>query len=209
MEGQVAREIKEEYLRSIDVREIQVRAEGIDQNTDKLQYLSMRVCAGCNTNFSNLTCKKYFCQFCYKAFCNKCSVLSLFHPETNRNERCCNPCYLLFTQKSVFSLVEKFAETKMQTEIQERAEEEKKQKNLNEEILSVKAEIELEKLKFSSESEKISSEVLKMEEKIREKMISLIQIKRKISEKEEEIQNYTKNDAVDYINKKAEECSIY
>jgi len=97
----------------------------------------------------------------------------------------------------------------MQTEIQERAEEEKKQKNLNEEILSVKAEIELEKLKFSSESEKISLEVLKMEEKIREKMISLIQIKRKISEKEEEIENFTKNDAVDYINKKAEECSIY
>lgn len=209
MEGQVAKEIQEEFLREVNVREIIVKAEQIDLSVDKFQYLSMRVCAGCNTNFSNKTCKKYFCQFCYKAFCNKCSVLSLIHPETNRNERCCNPCYLQFTQKSVFNLVEKFAEMKMQSEILERMQEEAKQNSLKEEILSIKAEIELEKMKFLSESEKLNSEVLKMEEKIKEKMVNLIQIKRKISEKEEEIENFTKNDALEYINKKAEECIIY
>lgn len=205
----IIKEIIEDYLNSVNISDIDLTIEEIDPTLDKTQYLSMRTCASCLNNFSNYECKKYFCQFCYRAFCSKCSILTLFHPETKKNERCCNSCILLNIQKPVLKLAENFAKKQMQAEIQERLHEEHKQKLIQDEIHSVENEIEAEKQRFALESQLLDQQILKMENKIKEKIVSLRQIQRKNEIKEEEIKNYTKNEASDYINKAVNDCLIY
>lgn len=205
----IIKEIIEDYLNSVNISDIELIAKDIDPTIDKTQHLSMRTCFSCNKNFTNYECKKYFCQFCYKAFCSKCSMLTLLHPETKKNERCCNSCILSSIQKPVLQLAETFATKQMQAEIQERLTEEHKQNLLQEQIHLLESEIHAEHQRFTFESNLLDQQITKMETKIKEKIVNLRQIQRKNETKEEEIKTYTKNESADYINQKLNDCLIH
>jgi hypothetical protein len=181
MQKSVSQEFIEEFIQNVSITDISSTVFKISDEIDRNSYLSLKVCSICNKNFGKIESKKYFCHFCYKAFCEKCSVFKLKHPETCKNERCCNFCYFDIIRKSVFTLVEDFAKVKMNAEITERVLEEEKQKTLNQEIQKLEEEIFREGEEQKKEIERIDKVIQKMENDVKAKIESAIKLRRKVA----------------------------
>lgn len=181
MQKSVAQEFVDEFVQSINITELVAKVNEISQNIDRNAYLSMKICYTCNENFGKNAAKKYFCKFCYKAYCDKCCVLKHLHPETGQNERCCTSCYVTVIRKSVFALVEIFAKEKMNKEVSEREAEERKQQLLLREIERIEKELDEEQKSYSDEIGRIDKVIDKMENQVKEKIMNAIQLRKKVA----------------------------
>ena len=181
MQKSVAQEFVDEFVQSINITDLVAKVNEISQSVNRDAYLSMKICFSCNENFGKNAAKKYFCKFCYKAYCDKCCVLKHLHPETGKNERCCTSCYVTVIRKSVFSLVEIFAKEKMSKEVSEREAEERKQEALLRQIENIEREFDLEKKTYSDEIQRIDKVIDKMENQVKEKIMNAIQLRKKVA----------------------------
>ena len=74
--------------------------EGISSDQDEIDknaYHQDKNCVICNSKFGNIgitITKKYFCKFCYRGVCEKCSENRV------NNNRCCKKCFLPTVQEA-------------------------------------------------------------------------------------------------------------
>lgn len=176
-------ELVNNFYSSVKTSDIEAKVAQIPENIDREQYLSMKGCKKCLKAFSKHTSKKYYCHFCYQAFCSECCVLTTHHPETQKSERVCNHCYLFYTKINVLEVSENFVQVKLVEEIKAR---ENLENKLAEELIKnidFRKLISDEKENFKLEKEKIEGEIKEENEKIRSKVLSTEQMRTKIGTK--------------------------
>jgi hypothetical protein len=145
MQGEVASQIVQEFLQSTPPSSVTLCVSSIDPSINRDRYLEMKSCMGCPTAFGKQGSKKYYCHFCYGALCSDCSLLTLSHPETQKEERTCTPCYVRYVKERVFELSEEFVRAKLKQELEEKEREIEKRKQISQEIEAVRRRMEMER----------------------------------------------------------------
>ena len=126
------------FRSSVDLSKINIKVTSISGDVDRSKYVSMTKCITCGTTLGKQGSKKYFCHFCYSAVCAACSPLNVLHPETRKEEKACNPCYIDFLKLIVLETGEEYVKIKLKQEIEEKEQEISKRKILAEELENTK-----------------------------------------------------------------------
>ena len=134
LESSSINEIAKEFRNSTQLSRISIEVRAIDITIDRDRYVSMKECLCCQASLGKQASKKYFCHFCYGAVCTDCSMLEIYHPETRKNERSCNNCYLENLKAKVLEISEEFINVKMKEEIAEKEREAEERKKIMEMI---------------------------------------------------------------------------
>ena len=143
-------QIAQEFRKNTELSRISIEVRGIDISIDRDRYLPMKECLSCKISLGKQGSKKYFCHFCYGAVCTDCSMLEIYHPETGKNERSCNNCYLEYLKIKVLEISEEFVKIKMKEEIAEKEREIEQRKKITELIAITKSNFEEEKATIKS-----------------------------------------------------------
>lgn len=132
-----------------------------------------KTCAICVDTFSFLGASKYFCYFCFKAVCKRCSMQKTYHPESKSMKRICDTCYSEMIKGIVINHY-KFEQDRLKAEIfnfQKRMEiekltcekEAKMIEELNRSIEDTKNEIKYQEYEKSSEISILKQEIDKID----------------------------------------------
>jgi FYVE zinc finger len=160
-------ELSSDIRKSTDLAKL--KASGIDESIDRSKYLSMKECLTCGTPLGKQGSRKFYCHFCYRAVCSACSPLNLIHPESNKEEKICNPCYINSLKLLVLQSGEEYVINKLKIEIEAKEKEIQNRKLLAEELDGIKTNFELEKtelnVKINLKQEEIKQKNLKLKEK--------------------------------------------
>lgn len=183
MFDEVSNKLVKDFYISINTSSIQANVQSIPPNIDRDQYLSMKECKKCSKTFSKHDTKKYYCHFCYIAFCNDCCVLTTTHPETLKEERICNTCYLEYTKLNVLEVSENFVQVKLEQEISERKDEEKKKEKIIADIDQLHKTMEKDEENFRAEVENIEKDIREEQNKVKAKELSTLQMRNKLNAK--------------------------
>lgn len=205
MIDEVSNALVKDFYASTSTQSIQAHVHAIPPTIDRDQYLSMKECKKCSKTFSKHDTKKYYCHFCYIAFCNDCCVLTTSHPETQKPERICNTCYLEHTKANVLEVSESFVQVKLEQEISERKNEEKKKEKIKADIDELHKTMEKEAESFRSTMVKLESEIREERNKVKAKELSTSQMKSKLIDK-----GSTPGQGADVATKKScIECQVF
>lgn len=132
-----------------------------------------KMCAICVAPFSFLGPSKYFCYFCFKAVCKRCSMQKACHSESKTMKRMCDTCYSEMIKGIVINHY-KFEQDRLKAEIfnfQKRMEiekltcekEAKMIEELNRSIEDTKNEIKYQEYEKSSEISTLKQEIDKID----------------------------------------------
>jgi hypothetical protein len=106
-----------EFRLSKDLSRVPLKVSQIDQNIDRSTYILMKNCETCGTVIGKTGLKKFYCKFCFKAFCAACLTLTGIHPETKNPEKICFNCYVHFVKINVVEAAGEYVEHCLQQEI--------------------------------------------------------------------------------------------
>lgn len=84
-----------------DLSKFNLCVEKIDNNIDRCAYTLSKNCSSCLSVVGKTGVKKFYCHFCYKAFCLACLDKTTIHPETRNPEKMCNECFVYFAKLQV------------------------------------------------------------------------------------------------------------
>ena len=172
-----------DFYFSVKTPSIEAKVLGISESIDREQYLSMKECKKCLKAFSKHTSKKYYCHFCYKAFCSECCVLTTHHPDTQKSERICNTCYLFYTKINVLEESEKFVQDRLVKEIGARKEMQKEIEKKMGDNVGLRELMRDDEERFRCEVERIEGEIKEEKERIRSKELSTEQMRARVGTK--------------------------
>ncbi|OMJ93012.1 hypothetical protein SteCoe_4091 [Stentor coeruleus] len=124
------RSLESEFKSSFDSTKAIIKIAPFDPDLDRAKYTSMKECIICNSALGKAGIKKHYCKFCYNAVCNACSPFTGPHPESGKEERICNPCYINGLKLAVMDSCIEYIKLKLKTEIEEKEKEIAKRKQL-------------------------------------------------------------------------------
>jgi len=78
-----------------------VTVQSSDLSSNRDAYKLDTSCTVCGTAAWTLFSPKKYCKFCYRCVCKDCSLHRAYHPERQRQERCCSACYDRFISQGV------------------------------------------------------------------------------------------------------------
>lgn len=156
-----------DFKSTVDLSKINIKVTAIDPNIDRAKYIAEKECVTCNTSLGKQGSKKYFCHFCYSAVCAACSPLLVMHPESGKEEKTCNPCYIDFLKLIVLDTGEEYVKLKLKQEIEEKELEIIKRKELAEELEKTKTMAETEKSQLNLQLSLKDSEIQEKDSKIK------------------------------------------
>lgn len=84
-----------------DLSKFNLCVEKIDNNIDRCAYTLTKNCSSCHSVIGKTGLKKFYCHFCYKAFCLACLDKSAIHPESRDPEKMCNECFIYYAKLQV------------------------------------------------------------------------------------------------------------
>ena len=107
--------------------------------------------------------------FCYRGVCSKCSGHKVRHPETNKDQRCCNACYTKFLSMSIqaekTSEIQQIRaksdviESQLQREENERENEDRRRAQLEAEVTRLKDDLMRNECLFLSQKAALEKEI--------------------------------------------------
>lgn len=158
-----------EFKSSLDLTKITIKIAPFDPDLDRAKYTAMKECITCNSALGKGGIKKHYCKFCYNAVCSACSPLTGPHPESGKEERICNPCYINGLKLAVMDSGDEYVKFKLRAEIEEKEKEIAKRKQLALELDETKKIADQEKaeldLKVSIKSKELDERDLKVKNK--------------------------------------------
>jgi hypothetical protein len=169
-----------EFYQNVTTFLVEPVVKGIPEGVDRDFYLAMKQCKGCVSTFDKHDNKKYYCHFCYHAFCEKCCFLQVEHPESQKTERACAVCYLAYTKDSVLKVSEEFVQVKLKLQIEEKKKEEEKNIKVRQDIEGLKKIMKDEERIGLEELEKLELEIKDEDGKIRGKELAIQQMRAKL-----------------------------
>ena len=196
------------FKSSVDLSKINIKVTKISESVDRSNYVNMKECLTCNTSLGKQGSKKYYCKFCYNAVCAACSPLNIMHPESGKEEKTCNPCYINYLKLIVLESGEEYVKAKLKQLIEEKEVE----INLRKQI------IELEKIKEDStrENDEFNMRLSLREKELKEKDSKILQQEeenKKITDflnemiKKGKIDNFNEDEAAKVFKKASNQAS--
>jgi hypothetical protein len=176
----VSQALVQEFFSTVKTEHVEPKVNQISPEVDRDLYLAMKSCKACASMFDKHSNKKYYCHFCYSAFCEKCCFLQVMHPESAKFERSCAGCYLAYTKENVLIVSEEFVQEKLKQEIEDRKKEERLNEEVRLEIGKVREIMKEEKLIGEKELEKLDKEIKEEEIKTKGKELTILQMKAKL-----------------------------
>ena len=176
----VSQALVQEFYSTVKTDHVEPLVAQISPEVDRDLYLAMKSCKACASAFDKHTNKKYYCHFCYTAFCEKCCFLQVMHPESAKFERSCAECYLAYTKENVLIVGEAFVQEKLKQEIEDRKKEERLNEAVIVEIGKVREIMKEEKTVGEVELEKLDKEIKEEEVRTKGKELTIMQMKAKL-----------------------------
>lgn len=144
-----------------------------DLTSNRTAYKLDKDCSICSASLSRglsvLGGKKHHCHFCYRGVCAKCSGHKVNHPETMREKRCCNACYIKFLsvsiQKETIEEITRIKqesgeiESRLQEEVSERENEDRRKRDLEAEVTRLKQELMRNESNFLAQKAALDKEL--------------------------------------------------
>ena len=153
-----------DFKKFIDLSLITIQVSEIDSKLDREKYLSMKECFSCRASLGNKSQKKYFCHFCFNAVCETCSLLTIPHPETAKDERVCNTCYNRYLRLKVIQICDEFVKNKLKQEIDDQEREKALACQLSQDVLDLKQNFEENKKNLNRKIVEVEEKIKKCEE---------------------------------------------
>lgn len=142
-----------------------------DLSPNRTAHKLDKECSICSSSLTRglLGGKKHHCHFCYRGVCSKCSGHKIHHPETQRDQRCCNACYTKFLSISIQA--EKNAEierikrqsgvieTQLQKEVTQRENEDRRKLELEAEVDRLRIDLMRNESNFLAQKSALDKEL--------------------------------------------------
>ena len=135
-----------DFKPSSDLTKFNLKVKKIDDSIDRCAYTQSKTCTSCDTIVGKTGVKKFYCHFCYKAFCSACLTKTIVHPNSGDPELICNECFIYHAKMQVVEIGSEYVLYCLQKEIKLREAEIKQTNELRTQVELVRNEkMELEK----------------------------------------------------------------